>query len=241
MNEQDWLARTRLLLGEEKLSQLGRKHILVVGLGGVGAYAAEQLARAGVGRLTIADADKVNPTNINRQLIASTSALGRFKTDLVAARLLDINPGIRLETIYEYLEDKHFNSLLDSCHFDYVVDAIDTLTPKVYLLYHCIKKSIPVVSSMGAGGRTDPSLIGVSDIGHTIHCQFAQAVRKRLHKLGVHHGAKAVFSTEKVPDSAIIIDFAERNRKTVTGTISYMPALFGCWCASVVIRDLAGL
>lgn len=234
-----WTERTELLLGEEKLNILRNAHVLVVGLGGVGAYAAEMIARAGVGRMTIADADTVGVSNINRQLLALNSTIGREKSAVMAERLRDINPQIELNVVCDYIRDEKTYTLLDAASYDYVVDCIDTLSPKVNLIAAALERGIPVVSSMGAGAKTDPTLIEVKDIGKSHHCPLAHMLRKRLHKLGIRSGFYAVFSPEPVREGAMIIA-EETNKKSNVGTISYIPATFGCVCASVVIRDLLG-
>ena len=235
----NWLERTTLLLGEEKLEQLKRASVLVVGLGGVGAYAAEMIARAGVGRMTIADADTVSATNINRQLIALHSTIGREKSDLMAERLRDINPDIELTVINRFIKDDETDALLDSDHFDFVVDAIDTLSPKLALIKGALDRGIPLVSSMGAGAKTDPTKMEICDISRTHHCPLAHMLRQRLHKIGIRKGFHAVFSPEPVREGAMIL-CEEQNKKSNTGTISYIPALFGIGCASVVVRSLIG-
>ena len=234
-----WLERTELLLGEEKLAALRTAHVLVVGLGGVGAYAAEMICRAGVGRLTIADSDKVAPSNINRQLVAMHSTIGRDKSSVLADRLKDINPDIELIVVNKYIKDEETDIILDSARFDYVVDAIDTLSPKVNLIKGALDRGIPLVSSMGAGAKTDPTLLEINDISKTHHCPLAHMLRKRLHKMDIRTGFHAVFSPEPVREGAMIIA-EEMNKKSNVGTISYMPAVFGCGCASVVIRGLIG-
>lgn len=234
-----WLERTELLLGEEKTAILRQTHVLVVGLGGVGAYAAEMLCRAGIGQLTIADADIVSDSNINRQLVALNSTVGRPKTQVMAERLLDINPELKLTVVDRFIKDDATFELLDSDSFDYVVDAIDTLSPKAHLIKGALDRNIPIVSSMGSGAKTDPTMVEIADIARTHHCPLAHMLRKRLHKMGIHTGFYAVFSAEKVREGAMIID-EQTNKKSNTGTISYMPAIFGCCCASVVIRDLLG-
>lgn len=234
-----WKERTRLLLGEEKLGILERSHVLVVGLGGVGAYAAEMLVRAGIGELTIADADTVGESNINRQLIALHSTIGRNKTDVLAERLRDINPQIVLHIHTEYIRDEKTYELLDESRYDYVVDCIDTLSPKVNLIAGALERGYPLVSSMGAGAKTDPTQIEVKDIGRSHHCPLAHMLRKRLHKLGIRSGFWAVFSPEPVREGAMIIA-EETNKKSNVGSISYIPAAFGCACSSVVVRDLLG-
>lgn len=233
----NWLERTELLLGSEKCETLRNAHVLVVGLGGVGAYAAEMIARAGVGQMTVADADVVSESNINRQLIALHSTIGRPKAQLVAERLHDINPEIRLTVVEKYIKDEETYTLLDSARFDYVVDAIDTLSPKLALILGCIDRRIPIVSSMGAGAKTDPTRLEIADISKTHHCPLAHMLRKRLHKAGIRKGFKAVFSPEPIREGAIV-ECDERNKKSNAGTISYIPAMFGIGCASVVIRDL---
>lgn len=234
-----WLERTELLLGSEKCEALRSANVLVVGLGGVGAYAAEMIARAGVGTMTIADADVVGRSNINRQLIALHSTIGRPKAELVAERLRDINPEINLTVVNRYIKDDETYTLLDSAPFDYVVDAIDTLSPKLALIKGALDRNIPIVSSMGAGAKTDPTKMEIADISKTHHCPLAHMLRKRLHKIGIRRGFKAVFSPEPIREGAMIL-CEEQNKKSNVGTISYIPALFGIGCASVVIRGLIG-
>ncbi len=235
-----WQERTLLLTGKEKLEKLAKAHVLVCGLGGVGSFTAEQLVRAGIGSLTIVDGDTLHDTNRNRQLPSLISTLGAYKADVVGQRLLDINPDLKLTVIKEYLKDQTIIDTLDH-PYDYVIDAIDTLSPKVYLIYHALRFGLPLVSSMGSGGKYDPSLIRVSDIDDTYNCKLAYYIRKRLHKLGVWIGFKAVYSTEVVSRSAVALMEGEMNKKSTVGTISYMPAMFGCYCASVAIREIMEL
>jgi len=238
----EWLSRTELLLGKEKLALLKAKHVLVVGLGGVGAYCAEMLCRAGVGEMTIVDADTVEITNCNRQLLALHSNLGRAKSEVMAERLLQINPDLILHVYQLYLRDEETVRILNLASYDYVVDAIDSLSPKVYLIYYALQRNLKVVSAMGAGGKMNPSLIKVCDIKKTYQCKLAHSLRKRLHRLGIDSGFKAVFSPEEVSPSAIILDAnPDINKLSVVGTISYMPAMFGCHAAAVVINDLIEL
>ncbi len=234
-----WLERTQLLLGDEKLARLRSARVLVVGLGGVGAYAAEMLCRAGVGSMTIVDADDVAESNINRQLVALHSTVGRPKAEILAERLRDINPDIELTVVQRYIRDEETGALLDSAQFDFVVDAIDTLSPKANLIKECIDRSLRVVSSMGAGAKTDPTLVEIKDISKSHHCPLAHMLRKRLHKMGIRKGFNVVFSPEPVREGAMII-CEETNKKSNVGTISYMPAIFGCACASVVVREILG-
>lgn len=235
----NWLERTELLLGEEKLEILKNAHVLVVGLGGVGAYAAEMIARAGVGRMTLADADVVGVTNINRQLLALNSTVGKPKAEIMAERLKDINPQIELTVVNRFIKDEETYTLLDAAPYDYVVDCIDTLSPKLALIVAALERKMKLVSSMGAGAKTDPTLLEIKDISKTHHCPLAHMLRKRLHKVGVYKGFRAVFSPEPIREGAMIIE-EEQNKKSQVGTISYIPALFGIGCASVVIRDLIG-
>lgn len=232
-----WKERTNLLLGTEKLEKLNKSHVLVVGLGGVGAYAAEMVARAGVGRMTLVDADVVSLSNINRQLVALHSTVGVAKAEILASRLRDINPEIQLSVIQQYIKDDATAQLLDMDRYNYVVDAIDTLSPKVALIKGCLDRGYPLVSSMGAGAKLDPTKVEVADIGKTHHCPLAHMLRKRLHKLGIRRGFTAVFSPEEPIEGAMII-CEEQNKKSMVGTISYMPAAFGLAAASVVIRGL---
>ncbi|MBQ9138156.1 MAG: tRNA threonylcarbamoyladenosine dehydratase [Alistipes sp.] len=232
-----WLERSELLLGKQGLDRLKSANILVVGVGGVGAYAAEMLVRAGVGSMTIADSDCVSLSNINRQLIALHSTVGRAKTEVLAQRLLDINPQLRLRVVQEYIKDEKTDEILNSEQYDYVVDAIDTLSPKLALIKGCLDRKIAIVSSMGAGAKLDPTKMEICDISKTHHCPLAHMLRKRLHKMGIRRGFKAVFSAEPPVEGAMIL-CEEQNKKSNVGTISYLPALFGIGCASVVIRDL---
>lgn len=237
-NRADWQQRTGLLLGEEKMERLRKAHVLVVGLGGVGAYAAEMLCRAGVGQMTIVDADTVQPTNINRQLPALHSTLGKPKAEVLAERFRDINPDIRLTVLPVYLKDEAIPELLDSMRFDFIVDAIDTISPKCYLIYHALQRGIKIVCSMGAGAKSDITQIRFADLWETYHCGLSKAVRKRLQKMGVKRKVPVVFSTEQADPNAVVLVDNELNKKSTTGTVSYMPAVFGCYLAEYVIRKL---
>lgn len=233
----NWQERTKLLFGEEKLKRLQQSHVLIVGLGGVGAYAAEQIVRAGVGEVTIVDGDRVHPGNRNRQLAALVSTEGMEKALVMQQRLLDINPDLKIHVVNEYIRDERMIEIL-SHPYNYVVDAIDTLAPKIFLLYHSLQKGHRVASSMGAGGKTDPSLVQIADISKSHNDNLARILRKRLHRLGVFEGIKVVFSPELVDNSAIILTENEQNKITTVGTVSYMPAIFGNFLSSIVIRDL---
>jgi len=236
----DWLERTKLLVGDEGLKKMKASRILIVGLGGVGAYAAEMICRAGVGSMTIVDGDTIHPTNRNRQLPALISTEGLAKAEVMGQRLKDINPDIELTIIQEYLRDERMAEVLDM-GFDYIVDAIDTLSPKIFLIYHSLQRKYQVVSSMGAGGKFDPTSISISDISETTDCSLARILRKRLHRLGIRGGFTAVYSPEVIDKNKIIPTSGEKNKASIVGTISYMPAAFGIACASVVIRDLTGV
>ena len=235
---EDWKQRTRLLLGEEKMERLQQAHVLVVGLGGVGAYAAEMICRAGVGRMTIVDADTVQPTNINRQLPALHSTMGREKAEVLAARFKDINPDIELTVLPVFLEDDNIPELLDAARYDFIVDAIDTLAPKCYLIAEALKRHIKIVSSMGAGAKSDITQIRFADIWDTYHCGLSKAVRKRLQKLGIKRKLPVVFSTEQADPKSVLLTEDEQNKKSTCGTVSYMPAVFGCYLAEYVIKRL---
>jgi tRNA A37 threonylcarbamoyladenosine dehydratase len=236
--ENKWTDRTALLLGEDKMSRLSNAHVLVVGVGGVGAYAAEMLCRAGVGELTIIDADTVNTTNINRQLPATHSTVGRLKTEVLAEHLLDVNPALRLHTLPIYLKEEAVGQLLQAEKYDFIVDAIDTIAPKCALLGEALRRGIPIVSSMGAGAKSDITQIRFADLWDTYHCGLAKAVRTRLKKEGLRRSLPVVFSIEQADRRAVITVEGEQNKKSTAGTISYMPAVFGCYLAEYVIRKL---
>jgi tRNA threonylcarbamoyladenosine dehydratase len=235
----NWQQRTELLIGKRNIEKLNHSNILVVGLGGVGACAAEMLCRSGIGHLTIIDGDTFQSSNLNRQLPSLISNTGQKKATVLENRLKDINPNIILKVIDTYIPKEDMQNLFSDT-YDYVIDAIDTLSPKIYLIYNSLKKGIPLVSSMGAGGKFDPSLVRVADISESHTCNLARILRKRLHKLGIYDGFKVVFSPETINPDTIELTEEELNKKSVVGTISYMPAIFGCHCASAVIRDLIG-
>ena len=233
-----WLSRTSLLIGEDGVEKLKQSHVLIIGLGGVGSWAAEFICRAGVGEISIVDHDFVNPSNRNRQLPALLSTQGQLKSDVVAARLKDINPDLKLNVFNLFLKDEITTNLITKLNPDFIVDAIDTLSPKVFLLHFAVTNNYKIVSSFGAGGKLDPSKIEVTDISKSRICRLAFYIRKKLRKLGVDKGFKVVFSTEAVKPETIILVENESNKKSTVGTISYIPAIFGGYCASVVINDL---
>lgn len=232
------MERTELMFGSENIARLAATNVLVVGVGGVGAYAAEMLVRAGVGRMTIVDADTVAPSNRNRQLVALESTQGKSKVDVLAARLLDINPALELTTLHEYLRDERTIEVLEAQDYGFVVDAIDTLAPKVFLIQQAYERGIEVVSSMGSGGKLDPTRVAIADIAKSDYCKLARMVRKRLHRLGIRSGITVVYSPEVVSPERMILTEGEQNKKSNVGTVSYMPAIFGCYIASHIIRKI---
>ena len=238
MSVLEWQSRTALQIGEQNIKKLSRANVLVVGLGGVGAYAAEMIARAGVGSMTIIDADTIQPSNLNRQLSALNSTKGQLKAEIMGRRLLDINPDLNLRVVPEFICNEKMEEILKAQPYNYVVDAIDTLSPKIHLIYHSQQLKLNIVSSMGAGGKSDPSQIKVADIAKSYNCKLARILRKRLRYLGVQSGVKVVYSPEKVSKEAVLLVDDEQNKRSTVGTISYMPPMFGCFCASVVINDL---
>lgn len=233
-----WKERTLLLFGEEKVKRLAQAHVLVVGLGGVGAYAAELICRAGVGRMTVVDGDIVQPSNINRQLPALSSTVGEPKAELVGKRLLEINPELILSVVPVFLKDDNIPALLDKDHYDFVVDAIDTLSPKCHLIRNALDRKLKIISSMGAGAKSDITQVRFADIRDTFHCGLSKAVRKRLQKMGVKRKLPVVFSTEQANPDAVVLVEDEMNKKSTNGTVSYMPAVFGCYLAEYVIKRI---
>lgn len=233
-----WLERTELLIKEEGLEKLNQATVLVVGLGGVGSFAAEFLARAGVGHMMIVDGDTVDITNVNRQLPALHSTVGKHKVEIVAERLLDINPDLQLTKINEFLNPERMDEVLDSAPFDYVLDCIDSVTPKLSLIIAAKRRRIKIVSSMGAGGKTDPSKVMVRDISKTEHCHLARQVRKRLKKVKIDKGVRCVFANDIQDEDSLKMTDGSNYKRSFYGTISYMPAIFGLYAASEVINHL---
>ena len=238
-NDEKWMERTKLLIGEDAVQVLKKSHVLIVGLGGVGSYCAEAIARAGVGELTIVDGDVVDPSNRNRQLQALFTTHGLSKAVLMAERIAQINPNCKLNIHKEFKTPDKVVELLQN-KFDYVVDAIDSLTPKIYLIKTAFENGHKIVSSMGAGGKLDPTMLKVVDIEKTQICPFAQQVRKNLRRHNIYRGFKAVYSTEIPDKNSVMFTDGSNFKKSAYGTISFIPAVFGLTCASVVIRDLIG-
>lgn len=232
-----WQNRTRLLLGNTAVDHLRKKHVLVVGLGGVGAYAAEMLVRAGIGAITIIDGDTIELTNLNRQLPALNSTIGKSKAEILEQRFKDINPLLEVHAMQQFLCEENIEQVFGLSHYDYLIDAIDSITPKCILLATALAHKVPVVSAMGAGGKTDISKIQVADISKTYQCHLAASIRRRLRQMGIDKNIRAVFSSE-VCSGGVIEDNQTDYKRSAMGTISYMPAAFGCWCANVCIMDM---
>lgn len=235
---ENWNDRTRALLGDSGCRRLEQASVLVAGLGGVGGYAVEMLGRTGIGHLTIVDSDEVALTNLNRQLIATTATIGKKKGDLFAERLLTINPHIEVDVINGFITPDNVQSILASRHYDYVVDAIDTIAPKVALLRACLEHGIKVISSMGAGGRKDPAKVRYSDLWATRDDGLARAVRQRLKKIGMRKPVQVVCSTE-LPSMNALVRVDTVNKLTSFGTTAIVPSVFGIYLASKVINDLS--
>jgi tRNA threonylcarbamoyladenosine dehydratase len=230
--------RTELLIGPEGLERLSRRHVLVAGLGGVGSYAAEALARAGVGRITLLDHDRVSPSNMNRQLVALHSTLGRPKWAVMAERIQDINPDVRVEIREGFLSPSNVADMITG-DLDYALDCIDSIACKAALVQHCQERRIPVASSMGAGGRLDPTALRVGPLGRTILCPLARELRKRLRRMGASLDYPVVYSVEqpvKGTEHRPLDGPTPGRPRAVNGTISYLPPLFGFTLAGLVIR-----
>ena len=237
--DKKWLERTELLIKKNGLEKLNSANILVVGLGGVGSFAAEFLVRAGVGNMTVVDGDTVDITNINRQLPALHSTIGKTKTQVVASRLMDINPELNLKQITEFLVPEKMGELLDKEKFDYILDCIDSVTPKISLIREARRRKIKIISCMGAGGKSDVTKILVRDISKTNNCYLAKQVRKRLRKeYNIQKGVKCVFSTELQDESSLKMTDGTHFKRSFYGTISFIPAAFGLHAAAEVINYL---
>jgi tRNA A37 threonylcarbamoyladenosine dehydratase len=231
-----WQERAALLFKNDGLNNLKNSKVLVVGLGGVGSFAAEFLARAGVGNLTIVDGDVVDITNINRQLPALHSTIGMPKVKIVGDRLMDINPELKLTRIEEFLSPERALEIITP-QFDYVLDCIDSITPKLNLIVACKRNRVKVISSMGAGGKMEASKVRVSCISNTTNCLLAKTVRKRLKEYKIDK-LKVVFSSEIQDESSLKMTDGTNYKRSFYGTNSYMPCLFGLYAAETVIRYL---
>lgn len=223
-------------MGDNALEILKKAKVAVVGTGGVGGYAVEALARSGVGSILIIDADNVTESNINRQIVALHSTVGKSKVEVFAERCRDINPDIDITAVKEFVTPDNASQLIGT-DVDYVIDAIDTVTPKMAVISHCLTTKIPIISSMGAGGRTDPAKVGYFDISETREDGLARAVRQRLKSAGLRRKLKVVASTE-APRRHSVIELNERNKRSSFGTLITIPALFGLYLANHVIMQL---
>lgn len=235
----DWKSRTELLIGRAGIDRLSASRVLVVGVGGVGGYAAELLARAGVGDLTIADGDVFEESNLNRQLFSLRSTLGQPKAEVAKRRLQDINPRIKVSAIHALLHDAPLNALVAQ-PWDLIVDAIDTLSPKTHLIRGALSAGVPVVSSMGCGARRDAGQARVSSIWKVAGDPLAAALRKRLRRLGVAGDCLAVWTPELPQAEAREEADGEAYKRSRVGVIAYMPALFGTLAAAAGIDILLG-
>ena len=236
--QNEWLQRTELLVKAEGIKRLKKSNILVIGLGGVGSFATEFLVRSGVGKITIIDGDCIDVTNINRQLPALNSTIGESKTKIISQRILDINPNIHLTSINEFLVPERMEEILTAEKFDYVLDCIDSISPKLALIRACKKYTIKLISAMGAGGKSDPSRVLVRDISKTNNCFLAKQIRKQLRKENIHKGFRCVFSTEIQDECSLKLTDGSNFKKSFYGTTSYMPAIFGLYAAAEVIQFL---
>ena len=233
---ENWLQRGELLLGEEKQARLAGARLLVVGLGGVGSWAAEMLCRAGVGAFTLVDADVVDVTNVNRQMPALASTVGRPKCDVVAERLRAINPVVQLAVRQQYIEPGNIPQLLDEYQYDFVVDAIDTLEPKCALIRACWERGIKIISSMGAGAKCNLADIRCSELWKTEHCTLAKNVRRQLRDARGSYKLPVIFSAEEPRRDAIRPN--PSGGKPIIGSLGYFTATFGCYIAEYVIKEI---
>lgn len=235
----EWMTRTSQLLGEEKCAILQNSHVLVAGMGGVGSIAAECLVRAGVGSISIVDNDKVQISNLNRQVPALHSTIGKMKVEVMFERLRDINPALQIRTYQKYINEDSIDELL-AIQYDFVVDAIDTLAPKILLIREVISRNMRLASSMGSGGKTDPGKITIADFSKTYNCRLAYLLRKKLRKEGIERGFRVVFSSELVDRERVLPLDNEQNKKSIVGTVPYVPVIFGSMLASIVVEGLTG-
>lgn len=235
----DWLERTELLLGSEKLEKLGQKHVLIVGLGGIGSFAGEFIARAGIGEITLIDGDKFDPTNKNRQLTALDSTIGRNKAVVLAERLKDISSTIRLNIIEEFVQPERVWEILQEMKPDYVMDCIDSVSPKLEWIIACKRLKIKIITHLGAGGKTDPSKVQMKQLVNTHDCKLGLHLKKRLKRRNMEpKGVKAIYSSEIQQKHSLKMTDGTNFKKSFYGTVSYMPALFGLMGAAEVIRYL---
>ncbi len=236
----NWLERHELLIGKRAQNNLKKSHVLICGLGGVGSFAGEFIARAGIGKLTIIDGDEFDITNKNRQLTALDSTIGKNKAQVLGDRIKDINTDIELTIIKEFVQPQRVWEILEETQPDYVMDCIDSVTPKLNWIKACIRKKIKIISSMGAGGKLDPSKVKISDLTKTHNCKLASHIKKRLKRDNVHgKGVRAVFSYEQQIKQSLQLTDGSQYKKSFYGTASYMPALFGLYASAEVIKYLS--
>lgn len=235
----NWLERTELIMSADKMQKLNQAHVLIVGLGGIGSFAAEFIARSGVGTMTIIDGDVFDPTNKNRQLTALDSTIGRNKAVVLGERLLDINPELKLNIVEEFVLPERVWTLLAEYKPDYVMDCIDSVTPKIEWIVACKRLKVKIISHFGAGGKTDPSQVLVASLENSYNCKLAAHVKKRLRRRGIgFKSVRAVFSSEIQQKSSLKMTNGANFKRSFYGTVSYMPALFGLIGAADVIRYL---
>lgn len=237
MTEEVWNSRTLRLIGEEGAAALRQARVLIAGVGGVGGYVAEMLVRSGVGHITLVDSDVVAPSNLNRQLIALRSTLGQPKVEVFSRRAAEINPECRVEVRSQYVTPENVDELLNS-DYDFVADCIDTVAPKVALLSRCKDRHIRVISSMGAGGRLDPSQVQYADLWETRQDGLARAVRDAFKRLGRKPAIPVVYSPEAPRTHSLLHETGRDNKRTSYGTLATIPSLFGIYMASYIIRKL---
>lgn len=236
----NWLERHELLIGKEEQLKLKNSHVLICGLGGVGSYAGEFIARAGVGKMTIIDGDKFDSTNKNRQLTALDSTIDKNKAVVLGERIRDINPDIDLTIIEEFVQPDRVWEILKDTHPDYVMDCIDSVTPKLNWMRACIRFKIKIISSMGAGGKLDPSKVSISNLNKTYNCNLASTLKKMLKREKVDgKRIKVVFSSETQLKNSLQLTDGKNFKKSFYGTASYMPAMFGLNAAAEVIRYIS--
>lgn len=235
--EENVLSRTELLLGEKSMQKLARSSVLVFGLGGVGSYAAEALCRSGVGRIGLADHDRVSPTNLNRQLIATRETVGQLKTDVARRRILSIRPDCMVET-YPFFYGEQTADQIRLSEWDYIVDAIDSVSSKLFLICQAQSLKIPIISCMGTGNKLDPAQLKVADLSKTSTCPLARVMRQELRKRGISH-VKTIYSTEQ-PVSALVTG-EDTGSRHAPGSVAWVPGAAGLLMAGEVIRDLTAL
>lgn len=233
----EWLERTELLIKTEGLKRLQKAHVLVVGTGGIGSFAVEFLVRAGLGHITIVDADVVDITNTNRQIPALHSTVGQKKVEVMKTRMLDINPYLNIHVVDVFLTPENISEIVHQ-NFDYAIDCIDSLTPKITLIEYCVAHKIPIIACLGAGGKMDPSEVRIKRLKDTENCKLGKALRKRIKAKSVLRKCMAVYSQEHPNEESLKLTDGSNFKKSFYGTISYMPALFGLHAAGFVVRKL---